>query len=714
MPPRWALAAALLLLCAHVCARRPGGEELRRRAQEQQRAPVTRPDSAEYDRNALVAFKAGGDPLNELDSWTATGDLCSRSDRWFGVWCDDVGGDGQQLLTSISLALTRVRGDVGDLGGVIQLRHMDFRGSVGVHGSIARLRALRELCFLDLSGTSVHGSLEHLSALHALGRPFNTSGPSGVGRVDLRETMVYGDVADMRALPGLGPEWSNFSSCAHFGRCEPSSPLDRIRGLGQLQPQAEMLVGADECACCVGDLYARGTDDGSCDRDPRCMDTALQAVDCGENALCSAGSCICRTGWQGPGCRIFPGGAETDVSSLRAFGSRGLVSWHQGAVLAPCARGGAAVGDIEQDEQEWWSVWTGVKCKAERVVQLVLACRNAARRESVVGSIEVLSPGLSQLQVLDLAYCSRVSGNIRALLGLPELRLIDLKRTLVWGDVAQLATLGQMSLELNLEQTPVYGSVAPLRAIPALGESWDSYTPCSLQLHQPSAWTRAHTEDILCGNAVCEDANDIDYGIAAVKDMCSVVVPNASDVAGLDPCACCLGGADRSSVHPSVHCSVFASAVPVASIDADVGPVRPWTGAEIRDAEPLIFVILALLACGLLVRTYAPVKAGGIGLREFLQAYWEHTIGVIDSPGTESRRPVVSRGLGARVDLDRNDRPANDSVEALSTPRAPAFMFNGSGSIDRQMETASEETRIEVSENPLHSTDSSGREEADL
>ena len=210
------------------------------------------------------------------------------------------------------------------------------------------------------------------------------------------------------------------------------------------------------------------------------------------------------------------------------------------AALSPCVIGRPPVDDIEQ---EWWSPWTGVKCKAGRVVQLVLA-----GVPNVVGSIDALSPGLSELQVLDLAYCSSVRGNIRALLGLPELRFINLKRTQVTGDVGQLATLRQMPLELNLVQTPVHGPVASLLAIPTLGENWDSYTPCSLQMHQPSAWTRAHTRRILCGNTVCEATNGIYYGIQVVNDICSVVVPNASIFAGLDPCACCLGGADGSSV----------------------------------------------------------------------------------------------------------------------------------------------------------------------
>ena len=148
-------------------------------------------------------------------------------------------------------------------------------------------------------------------------------------------------------------------------------------------------------------------------------------------------------------------------------------------------------------------------------------------------------------------------------------------------------------------------------------------------------------------------------------------------------------------------------------MDAGVGPVRSWTGAEIREAEPLIFVLLALLACGLLVRIYAPVKAGGIGLRDFWQAYREHTFGVTDSPGAEARRSVPPPSPGARVELDRNQLPVTDSA-TRSTPRAPAFVFNSSGGVERPMDTESEATRVDVSESPLHATDSRSREEVDL
>ena len=169
----------------------------------------------------------------------------------------------------------------------------------------------------------------------------------------------------------------------------------------------------------------------------------------------------------------------------------------------------------------------------------------------------------------------------------------------------------------------------------------------------------------------------------------------------------------RSRHEVTVECQIIVPASPAASVDADVGQVRPWTGAEIREAEPLIFVLLALLVCGLLVRMVYVAKAGGIGLHGFWQAYRQHYFGIIDSSGTETRRSVAPQRLGAPSDLDRNQHPAIDSA-TLSTPRAPAFVFNGSSAVETPMVTESAATRVDASENPLHAMDSSVREEVDL
>ena len=79
--PRRALLALVLVMAPPACVY---GSEPRRRAQ-QARSPSP---ADSYERNALMAFKAGGDPWYELGSWASTGDPCSPigMDRWFGVW----------------------------------------------------------------------------------------------------------------------------------------------------------------------------------------------------------------------------------------------------------------------------------------------------------------------------------------------------------------------------------------------------------------------------------------------------------------------------------------------------------------------------------------------------------------------------------------------------------------------------------------------------
>lgn len=509
---------AVAVVLAPVCVQLVGGQ--------------TAPALDSYDRNALLAFKAGGDPRDELGSWTA-GDPCSSSEGWFGVWCDGTQQDYQQLVTAVSLVLMGVSGDVGDLAAIFQLRHLELRGCAGVHGSVARLASLSQLCFLDISGTAIRGPLTHLSALHGLGctsYSTGTTGPSGAGRLDLRGTSVHGDVTELRALPGLGPSWSNFDSCADFDGCA-FTPVNSTL--------LHRLSGNDVCACCqgagaLGTSYVRDADDASCTRDPRCSDATLQTLNCGENAFCKEGMCLCHPGWEDPpGCRLFPGGADTDTGSLRRF-THSIPTWDLAPASGPCSD-----DNIQAiATQPWQSTWSGVTCRAGRVVQLDI------HSSSAVGSIDALAPGLSQLHTLDLSHCSNVYGDIGSLLGLIELRHVNLKRTRVIGDVAQLAPTGQLPslelLSLNLVQTLVHGSVAPLRALPGLGRNWDGYTSCSLQHYQPSAWTRAHFAGL--GHYT------YDYAMRVVAEICSVLVQNATGVAGVDPCTCCLGGAGNSSV----------------------------------------------------------------------------------------------------------------------------------------------------------------------
>lgn len=163
---------------------------------------------------------------------------------------------------------------------------------------------------------------------------------------------------------------------------------------------------------------------------------------------------------------------------------------------------------------------------------------------------------------------------------------------------------------------------------------------------------------------------------------------------------------------------------------------RPWTGAEIRDAEPVIFVLLGLLVCGLVARVIAPAKA--MSHREFVQAWWEHTIGMDDVPRAATNgRSSLGDGIAPSTNRDlamhggRNTATDRAPASPPSTPRPPVFAFNGGGSggsggiirsgagTERYEDTIPEDLNIEASQNPLHSgmshnMDGGGREEDDL
>ena len=117
---------------------------------------------------------------------------------------------------------------------------------------------------------------------------------------------------------GTGPGGSeDFTSCDSFDGCEIVQGGDESSL--QLRPNADSLIGTDQCACCLNTEYVRGTD-GSCAADPRCSPAELAELECGENAFCSAGECVCMPGWEDPpSCLTFAGSEESDVSGLLAL-----------------------------------------------------------------------------------------------------------------------------------------------------------------------------------------------------------------------------------------------------------------------------------------------------------------------------------------------------------------------------------------------------------
>ena len=482
-----------------------------------------------YDRNALIAFQSGGDPWEELISWTATGDPCSRSASWFGVLCDGLAGDAsQRRIVYLSLSDTGVSGDVGDLAAVARLQHLDLHGSPAVHGDISRLSSLHELHYLDLSDTRVHGLLDQLSTLRELGAPYNMSGSSGLGRLDLRGTSCYGDATGLHALPGLGRGWSSFESCADYEGC--GEPQDAV--------ELRWLAGVDLCACCAsaGDEalspWLRDQATGDC-VDPVCIgtDCGVHSYGCEPIFFSPARSfvphCPCHTGYSNARCQTHEGSIDQTalIEFMRRADSRGLVRWSGSA--EPCGVGWErpSVG------------WRHVACDALGGRVEVLMLPNA----DFVADLGHLA-SLSALKVLILDHSRHITGDIYALSGLQEMLHIDLRATAVYGDAASLRNLTHIGEEYSdsctgvtslctslkvsgglwLGDSAVHGSAAALRSsLLMLGAAWgtgpggsEDFTSC----------------DSFDG---CEIVQGGDESSLQLR-------PNADSLIGTDQCACCL------------------------------------------------------------------------------------------------------------------------------------------------------------------------------
>ena len=172
-------------------------------------------------------------------------------------------------------------------------------------------------------------------------------------------------------------------------------------------------------------------------------------------------------------------------------------------------------------------------------------------------SLDHLAP-LTELRVLSLKPSHTITGSLSSLAGMTQLRHLD--AAAVHGPVSSLfglTYLGESWVAPDglpydqaffLADTNVYGAAGPLRnALPALGEwgprdSFD-YTPCS-RIGYP-------------GLNTCSG-----LGLAMVSD--------ASEVVGVDECACCAGSARRRD-SASGAC---VRAAPAATLEPELASSR--------------------------------------------------------------------------------------------------------------------------------------------
>ncbi len=215
---------------------------------------------AAAERTALLEFRRGGDPDGTVASWDpatsnnldlgpcGTESWNTRDKGWQGVMCDGAYG----RVTYLSLAHGRLRGDIAELTALTALQHLSLGGNKLVHGDIALLATLLELRSLNLAHTSVHGEVRVLSQLQFLGEGWQgPDGNGGRGGLWLADTLVSGQVAPVRSLPGFH-DWGrsstkHFSSCFDFGaarRCATHPGLTMVN-------DPSTVAGRDECACCI-------------------------------------------------------------------------------------------------------------------------------------------------------------------------------------------------------------------------------------------------------------------------------------------------------------------------------------------------------------------------------------------------------------------------------------------------------------------------------
>eukprot|EP01043_Picozoa_sp_COSAG02_P072550 COSAG02_NODE_13715_length_1357_cov_3.469793_1_plen_192_part_01 len=163
------------------------------------------------DKAALLAFKAGGDPGNELGGWNAASEPCGAS-HWYGIGCDTAG----RRVVSLDLDSTYVTGDLSAVSGLTELSSLDLHSRMhgDITGDLSAVSGLTELSSLSLYSTAVTGDLSAVSGLTELrvldlgwtavtGDLSAVSGLTELSSLDLHCTAVTGDLSAVSGLTEL-------------------------------------------------------------------------------------------------------------------------------------------------------------------------------------------------------------------------------------------------------------------------------------------------------------------------------------------------------------------------------------------------------------------------------------------------------------------------------------------------------------------------------
>eukprot|EP01045_Picozoa_sp_COSAG04_P003455 COSAG04_NODE_141_length_23595_cov_4.393003_2_plen_360_part_00 len=189
---------------------------------------------AAADKSACTGgpYTGGSSAPCPLDSWTAATEPCGdghddSESGWVGVICDARGG----RVVYVYLWHTGVGGELlpffGRLGALLILV---LQYNPALRGDVADLAGATELRHLNLWDCPlVVGEAAALAALVHLGEEYTIGEDTSTGRLYLAGSGVHGPVAALRALPGLGAHWGmedssdpdldGFSKCSAFAGC---------------------------------------------------------------------------------------------------------------------------------------------------------------------------------------------------------------------------------------------------------------------------------------------------------------------------------------------------------------------------------------------------------------------------------------------------------------------------------------------------------------